>query len=160
MGACLATKRTTAEKLAEGVDRDALVFEPYANPFRTYPLVEDYEKFKYLFEHRGVACYIINTGHFLDKKIPKETSIAIIEAIVDRTGDFKDFGPLPGIRTMDVEGFVPDFSNAEYKDLVRKQMLGRVDYLESLDTFKGGRDAMPEEAKEELRKIAANMGRL
>lgn len=48
MGATLATKRTTAERLAEGVDPNALVVEPYANPFRTYPLSEDYNKFKAL----------------------------------------------------------------------------------------------------------------
>lgn len=35
MGATLATKRTSAERLAEGVDPNALVVEPYANPFRT-----------------------------------------------------------------------------------------------------------------------------
>jgi hypothetical protein len=65
MGACLATKRSTAEKLQYGVDIDALVFEPYANPFRTYPLIDDYNKFKQLFENNNVECYIINTGHFL-----------------------------------------------------------------------------------------------
>jgi phosphoenolpyruvate carboxykinase (ATP) len=73
MGATLATKRTTAEKLAEGVDKDALVFEPYANPFRTYPLEQDYEKFKALFENRGVQCYIINTGHFWIKRSPRRS---------------------------------------------------------------------------------------
>ena len=150
MGACLATKRTTAEKLAEGVDRDALVFEPYANPFRTYPLVQDYEKFKYLFEHRGVACYIINTGHFLDKKIPKETTIEILEAIVDETADFKDFGPLSELKTMDVPGFAPNFADETYIGLLKKQLEGRVEYLDSLEGFKGGRDALPAEARAAL----------
>ncbi len=37
MGATLATKRSSAERLLQGVDPDALVIEPYANPFRTYP---------------------------------------------------------------------------------------------------------------------------
>ena len=41
MGATLATKRSTAERLAPGVDPNALVVEPYANPFRTYPLAND-----------------------------------------------------------------------------------------------------------------------
>jgi phosphoenolpyruvate carboxykinase (ATP) len=157
MGACLATKRTTAEKLAEGVDRDALVFEPYANPFRTYPLVNDYEKFKYLFENRGVACYIINTGHFLDRKIPKEASIAIIEGIVDGTAEYKGFGPLSEVKTVDVEGFVPDFGDKDYVDLLKKQFEGRIAYLDSLESFKGGRDALPKEARDELEKIVARI---
>ena len=41
MGATLATKRSSAERLKEGVDPTALVVEPYANPFRTYPLAND-----------------------------------------------------------------------------------------------------------------------
>ncbi|MDR1028155.1 MAG: phosphoenolpyruvate carboxykinase (ATP) [Clostridiales Family XIII bacterium] len=159
MGACLATKRTTAEKLAEGVDPDALVFEPYANPFRTYPLVEDYEKFKYLFAHRGVQCFAINTGHFLDKKIPKEVTIGIIESIVDGTGAFKAFGSVKGMNTLDIEGFVPDFTDEAYRELVKKQIDGRIEYLNTLETFKGGRDALPLEAKEELEKIALEMNR-
>ena len=46
MGATLATKRSSAERLAPGVDPNALVVEPYANPFRTYPLANDYENSK------------------------------------------------------------------------------------------------------------------
>jgi len=153
MGAVLATKRTTAEKLAEGVDKDALVFEPYANPFRTYPLEQDYEKFKALFEKRGVKCYIINTGHFLYKKIPKEVTISIIESIVDETAEFKDFGNISGIKTMDIKGFEPDFNDKSYVDLLMKGMNNRVVYLESLKEFKGGRDALPEEAKSAIEKL-------
>jgi phosphoenolpyruvate carboxykinase (ATP) len=151
MGACLATKRTTAEKLAEGVDPDALVFEPYANPFRTYALKEDYEKFKYLFEKRGVACYVINTGHFLDKKIPKEATISIIEKIASGTGDWKSFGDLKGFMTIDVDGFAPDFGDASYKALLAKQMQGRLEFLESRKEFKAGRDELPAEAADAIR---------
>ena len=71
MGATLATKRSSAERLAPGVDPNALVVEPYANPFRTYPLVNDYLKFKKLVEEKNVACYIINTGDFMGKKVTK-----------------------------------------------------------------------------------------
>jgi phosphoenolpyruvate carboxykinase (ATP) len=153
MGATLATKRTTAEKLAEGVDKDALVFEPYANPFRTYPLSQDYEKFKALFENRGVACYIINTGHFLDKKIPKEVTIGIIESIVDETAQLKPFGNMPDVKTVDVEGFIPDFGDKDYVALLNKSMKNRIDYLDSLIGFKGGRDRLPEEAKSAVLKL-------
>lgn len=153
MGAVLATKRSSAEKLSEGVDKDALIFEPYANPFRTYPLKQDYEKFKALFEHRGVQCFIINTGHYLEKKIPKEVTIGIIEKIVDETAVFKNFGNLKGIKTMDVEGFVPDFDDPAYNELLLKQMHNRIEYLNSLKTFKGGRDELPEEAIEALEAV-------
>ncbi|MDR0886542.1 MAG: phosphoenolpyruvate carboxykinase (ATP) [Clostridiales Family XIII bacterium] len=155
MGACLATKRTTAEKLAEGVDPDALVYEPYANPFRTYPLEQDYEKFKYLFEEKGVDCYIINTGHFLDKKIPKEVTIDIIERIVEGTGEFVNFGPIDTLRTIDIDGFVPDYDDTAYLELIRKQMDSRIIYVLSLEEFKGGRDKLPGDAVKALRKVAS-----
>lgn len=157
MGACLATKRTSAERLAEGVDINALVFEPYANPFRTYALKEDYKKFKTLFEERGVVNYIINTGHFMDKKIPKEVTIGILESIVDGTGVFKDFGPLSKIKTMDIEGFLPDFSGKEYIDVLRAGMEGRINYLESLKTAKGGRDSLPEEAEDIIKELVQKL---
>lgn len=153
MGATLATKRSSAEKLAEGVDKDALVFEPYANPFRTYALVQDYEKFKALFEERGVQCYIINTGHFLEKKIPKEVTIGIIESIVDETANFKAFGPFAGMKTMDVEGFLPNLDDAEYIKLVNKSMHNRLNYLETLKELKGGRDALPEAAQKAIENV-------
>lgn len=152
MGACLATKRTSAEKVLAGINRDALVFEPYANPFRTYALSEDYNKFKGLFE-KGVSCYIINTGYFLDKKIPKEVTIAIVEQIVDGTAQFKAFGNVPGMMTMDVEGFLPDFKDKEYIELLANSFDNRVRYLESLREFKGGRDQLPQEAHDALKKL-------
>lgn len=146
MGASLATKRTTAEKILKGVDKDALVFEPYANPFRTYPLQEDYYKFKALFEKRQVACYIINTGHFLDRKIPKEVTIDLIEQIVEERATFKPFGAMKGMWTMDVEGFVPDFKDKDYMELLANSVENRIKYIDSLKEFKGGRDELPAEA--------------
>ena len=63
------------------MDPNKLVVEPYANPFRTYPLANDYLKFKKLVEEKNVDCYIINTGDFMGKKIPKEVTLGVIEKI-------------------------------------------------------------------------------
>lgn len=157
MGASLASKRSSAEKLAEGTDPEALVFEPYANPFRTYELGQDYEKFKYLFEHRGIENYIINTGYFLEKKIPKEVSIAIIEAIIDGNAIFRDFGPFSELKTLDVEGYVPDFDDKDYVEKLRTSMAGRAQYLESLQHIANGRDALPLEAKAKIEEIIGKL---
>ncbi len=157
MGACLATKRSTAEKLAEGVDMNALVFEPYANPFRTYSLSEDYQKFKALFEERQVENYIINTGHFMDKKIPKEVTIGILESIIDETADFRQFGPIREMKTMDIDGFAADFSDSAYVEALRRGMESRVNYLESLKELKGGKDELPSEATDIMRRIIGEL---
>lgn len=150
MGACLATKRSSAEKLAEGVDANALVFEPYANPFRTYALEQDFNKFKALFKDRGVDCYIVNTGFFLDKKIPKEVTIGILESIIDETAKPVPFHKFKGMEYMEVKGFEPDFKDNKYIDLVKGSIQNRINYVESLEDFKGGRDKLPKEAMDAL----------
>ncbi len=91
MGATLATKRSSAERLAPGVDPNRLVVRPYANPFRTYPLVNDYKKFRKLVKERNVDCYIINTGDFMGKDIKPVTTISAIEQVVEGTGEFKQW---------------------------------------------------------------------
>ncbi len=68
LGATLATKRSSAERLVKNVDENNLVIEPYANPFRTYPLKDDFNKFLKMFESGNVDCYIFNTGYFGSKK--------------------------------------------------------------------------------------------
>lgn len=155
MGATLATKRTSAERLAPGVDPNALVVEPYANPFRTYPLVNDYEKFKALVAQRNVDCYIINTGDFMGKKVTPKDTLGVLEAIVEGVATFKPWGPFSDIEIMEVEGFVPDFSDKEYVDQLQKRMQDRVDFVASRDTEKGGFDKLPADALEALKKVVA-----
>jgi len=155
MGATLATKRTSAERLAAGVDPDALVVEPYANPFRTYPLAEDYLKFKALFAERNVDCYILNTGSFMNKKVPKEVTLDSLESIIEGTAQFKQLAHFSNLQYLEVEGFIPDFNDAEYKRQFIARMKDRVAFLESRATFKNGFDKLPDEAVEAMKKVVA-----
>ncbi len=155
MGATLATKRSSAERLAPGVDPNALVVEPYANPFRTYPLANDYDKFKALVAERNVDCYIINTGDFMGKKVTPKDTLGVLEAIVEGKATFKPWGPFSDIEIMEVEGFVPDFSDKNYVDQLQKRMQDRVDIVASRDTLKGGFDKLPADALEALKKVVA-----
>lgn len=152
MGATLATKRSTAEKLAKGADMNQLVIEPYANPFRTYPLENDYLKFKELFQKRKVECYIINTGHFLDKKIPKEVTLQLLEDIATKKSKFIKLGDFKDIEYMEIEGFKPEF-NQDYIQMWEKSIKYRKDFLINMKTFKQGRDKLPEEALQSLEKL-------
>jgi len=155
MGATLATKRTSAERLAPGVDPDALVVEPYANPFRTYPLAQDYEGFRALFAERGLDCYIFNTGHFMDKKVPKEVTLESLEAIIEGKAKFVPFG-LSGFSYMPVEGIDPDFSDAAYKKQLAARMKDRVDFITSRNEF----DKLPDEALQAMTKAVEEAGKL
>lgn len=153
MGATLATKRSSAERLAPGVDPNKLVVVPYANPFRTYPLANDYEKFKKLVEEKNVDCYIVNTGDFMGKKVKPADTLGILEAIVEKKADFKQWGPFSDIEIMDWEGFVPDLNDADYKAQLRARMQDRVNEVEKFAVEKGGYDKLPDEAVDALKKL-------
>jgi phosphoenolpyruvate carboxykinase (ATP) len=157
MGATLATKRTTAERLAPGVDPNALVVEPYANPFRTYPLVNDYEKFKKLVGERNVDCYVINTGDFMGKKVKPADTLGILEAIVEGKTNFKQWGPFEDIEIFEWDGFVPNLADAEYKAQLKARMQDRIEFVKSRETDKGGFDKLPADALEALEKVVSEL---
>ena len=153
MGCTLMTKRSNAENVT-GLHED-LVIEPYANPFRVYPLVEDYRKFRHLFES-GVACYIINTGFYMGKGIPKEVSLDIIEQIVDGRAKFKPFGPLEGFEYLDYKGYaVPNFDE-KYRQLIRERMQVRLNFLLAFNQ-KYPKTALPVGAISRLEKVLQDL---
>ncbi len=153
MGATLATKRSSAERLAPGVDPNALVVEPYANPFRTYPLANDYEKFKKLVADKNVDCYIINTGDFMGKKVEPKDTLGVIEAIVEGKAEFHKWGPFSDIEIFDWEGFVPDLNDPEYIASLKARMNDRLEFVKSREEFKDGYDKLPADALEAIQKV-------
>ncbi len=160
MGATLATKTSTAERVAAGTDMNALRIVPYANPFRTYPLVNDYEKFKKLVAEKNVDCYIINTGDFMGKKVKPADTLGILETIVEKKANFTQWGPFSDIEIMDWEGFTPDLADADYVKALQNAMQNRVDAVEGFSTKKEGYDKLPEEALAALKKIVAEAASL
>ena len=153
MGATLATKTSSAERVAAGTDLNALRIVPYANPFRTYPLANDYEKFKKLVEEKNVDCYIINTGDFMGKKVKPADTLGILETIVEEKAEFKPWGPFSDIEIMDCEGFVPDLKDPEYVGQLKARMQDRVNAVEGFATKKDGYDKLPDEALAALKKV-------
>lgn len=152
MGATLATKRTSAERLAEGTDPNALVVEPYANPFRVYPLEMDYTRFKQLIED-GVDCYILNTGDFMGKKIQPKDTLGIIESIIEGSAKFTKWGKFSDIEIMYLDGFAADFNDFNYAQEFKKRMQDRIDFIKSRETEKAGLDKLPPDALEALEKV-------
>lgn len=153
MGATLATKRSTAERLAPGVDPNKLVVVPYANPFRTYPLANDYEKFKKLVEEKNVDCYIINTGDFMGKKVQPKDTLGILEAIVEKKADFHKWGPFSDIEILDWEGFIPAMDDPEYVGQLKARMTDRVNEIKDFETAKEGYDKLPDDALAAIQKV-------
>lgn len=153
MGCTLMTKRSSAENI-EG-SKQSLVIEPFANPFRVYPLVEDYQKFRSLFAS-GVDCYIINTGFYMGNGIPKEVSLDIIEKIVDGNADFTAFGPIEGFEYLTLEDYPVHRFDAKYKQLIRSRMQIRLNFLLSFNQ-NNPKLALPVEAISRLERVINNL---
>ena len=156
MGATLATKRTSAERLAEGVDPNALVVEPYANPFRTYPLSIDYERFKSLIGD-GVDCYVLNTGDFMGKKVKPEHTLGIIEAIIEGSAKFTQWENFSDIDIMHIDGFDANLSDENYRDQFIARMHDRLNYIKRREVKKGGVDKLPDDAAASIEKVLSEI---
>ncbi|MDO5147680.1 MAG: phosphoenolpyruvate carboxykinase, partial [Eubacteriales bacterium] len=117
------------------------------------PLANDYEKFKKLVAEKNVDCYIINTGEFMGKKVQKEDTLGVLEAVVEGKAQFKQWGPFEDIEICEWEGFVPDLNDAEYLAQLKARMNDRLEFVKSRDTFKGGFDKLPEDALAAIQKV-------
>ncbi|MGY0401540.1 phosphoenolpyruvate carboxykinase (ATP) [Carnobacterium jeotgali] len=151
-GATLATKRSTAERLKKGIDINKLVIEPYANPFRIYPLKEDYNHFKALFTNQSIDCYILNTGYFLDKKVTAAVTLSSIESIVEGRAEFRSFGTGNELSYLVVEDYEFDFNNPEYRKLVQERLQMRVAYIQEQNKT-NKMNLLPEEALEAMQSL-------
>ena len=151
-GATLATKRSTAERLKKGIDVNKLVIEPYANPFRIYPLDEDYHHFKALFTDQKINCYILNTGFFGDKKVTAAITLSSIESIVEGTAEYKPFGTLNDLSYLVVDGYEPKFDDQEHHQLVQERLNMRVAYIQE-QKEKNQLNVLPDEALEAMQAL-------
>lgn len=149
MGATLVTKRSSAENVK---NVGAVVVEPYANPFRVYPLVEDYQAFKQLFE-KGVECYIINTGKFLDNDIPPAVTLGSIEDNVDETANFVPFGPIEAFEYVETEGYDVPFDDAAYLKRLKSNMETRLNHLTTTLAEEEAPHDLPDELADSIQKI-------
>ena len=157
LGATLATKRTSAERLAPGVDPNALVCEPYANPFRTYPLDMDYTRFKQLLAD-GVDCYILNTGDFMGTKVKPAHTLGILEAIVEGTAEWEPFGNFTGMQILPMDDFKIDVNDKAYREQLHARFKDRLNFVKSRDTELGGLDKLPPDAHKAIELATEEIG--
>lgn len=115
--------------------------------------MNDYEKFKKLVAEKNVACYIINTGDFMGKKVQKEDTLGILESVVEGRAEFKPWGPFSDIEIMEWDGFVPDLTDKGYVAQMQARMQDRLNYVEGLKDAEGGFNALPDDAADAIRKV-------
>lgn len=128
-GVTLATKRSNAENISLK-NKDNLVIEPFANPFRAYPLVEDYLDFKELFAKNQVQCYVVNTDSFNGLKISKEKTLALLEQIVTKQAQWQDFGALPQMQYLKTDDYQVSWESKEYRKKLFKRLQTRFDWVQ------------------------------
>lgn len=148
-GVTLATKRSSAENIVNGFDKNKLVIEPFANPFRVYPLGEDYQDFRTLFEELGTACYVINTGYFGNKKVTPDVTLDSIDDIVHHEAKFVPYGGLDELLYLEIPGYEVDFSDTHYREKVVERLQTRLNFMEAQTEY----NILPGEAKATMAKL-------
>lgn len=152
-GVTLATKRSTAENLVGKVDMNALVIEPFANPFRCYPLGEDYADFRGLFASGKISCYVLNTGYFNGTKVTPKVTLGAIGKIVENAATFTPFGPIADLAYLQLPEHPVDFHDADYVARLRSRMQDRLQFVQTQQTANEGYNALPEEAAAMLQQL-------
>jgi phosphoenolpyruvate carboxykinase (ATP) len=159
MGLTLATKRTSAENLPKGFDMNTLVIEPFADPFRAFPLPEDYADFKELFEKRGAGCYVLNTDAFMGQDIPKEITKQIVEELANGTitdSSWKPFGNFKGVSYLPIKGYDVKLDDKHYQETLVARMTDRLNWLNTYDKEHPTQTIQPE-AKQTLQNIVKEL---
>lgn len=159
-GLTLATKRSTAENIVGNNDRDQLVIEPFANPFRVYPLKEDFEDFKNLFKESQTACYILNTGFYQGKKVTPQDTLSSIEKIIEENAEFVSFGSILGMNYLPLEGFKVDFEDDNYVSALHERMESRLTFMLSQNSENDGYNALPREAVSTMKRVISEIALL
>lgn len=152
MGATLMTKRTAAENISPE-EMKKLVFEPFANPFRVYPLYEDCLGYAKVFE-KGCECYVWSGGgggwwdgdDQKSKPVPLQSSLTLQTAILTGVLEWESWDLVEGawLPTREsVEKVLPGYYDAynpktapnhsDYLAVLIDRFAQRVVFLENSD---------------------------
>jgi len=141
MGASLSTLRAKGVENVDAKELEKLVIEPFANPFRVHPLLEDCEQFRKLFK-MGCDCYIMNTHAFgLPENltdIPKGLSLSIVTELLRENIQWREWRTFHGLQVPlnGNELFGADYDkkfkpkrSVEYLNFLRDRMQDRITFL-------------------------------
>ncbi len=89
----------------------------------------------------------------MGKKVKKEDTLGVIEAVVDGTAKFKKWGSFSDIEIYEWEGFVPDMNDPEYVAQMKARMNDRLNYVKNLEEAEGGFNKLPADALAAIQKV-------
>ena len=93
----------------------------------------------------------------MGKKVTPSDTLGVIEAVIEGTAEFKQWGPFEDIEIFEWEGFVPDLNDPDYKAQLKARMEDRLTFVKSRDEFKCGYDKLPADALEALEKVVSQL---
>lgn len=152
MGATLMTRRTAAENVSLEEMRQ-LVFEPFANPFRVYPLYKDCLGYGRVFG-QGCECYVWSGGgggwwggsEQASVPVPLATSLALQTAVLTGQLEWEPWNLLPGAELptkASVDKIIPGYydmynpatveGRSEYLFVLADRFRQRVEFLRTSD---------------------------
>ena len=92
----------------------------------------------------------MNTVFFLEKKIPKEVTLDLLERLVEGDLQFEPFGAYENLSYVEVQGFEPPFDVREYHHQLHQAFEFRSEYVEKL---KDGKNELPHEVLDVLKTL-------
>jgi len=153
-GASLSTMRAKGVEDVDPKELEKLVIEPFANPFRVHPLLEDCKQFKNLLE-LGTECYIMNTHAFgLPEKlidIPKELSLPIVTELVRGNIEWREWKAFQGLLLpkngrdlfgADYDKKYKPTRDPHYLRFLRARMQDRISYLSNKRDLENDMDSI------------------
>ena len=78
-----------------------------------------------------------------------ENNLGLIEDIVTEKAKFEPFGPFSALEYYPIEGYLPDFTDRNYLEMVKARLLDRLNYVSELDDF----NKLPDEALNAIKKV-------
>lgn len=88
----------------------------------------------------------------MDRDIPKEVTLSILESIVEGTAEFESFGNLTDLEYIHFDEFDPDFEDSHYTDTLASRIEFRIEYIKEFNE-KYPEHAIPEETLDVLSKL-------
>ncbi len=83
----------------------------------------------------------------------KNTTLKILEDIVEGKAKFVPFGGIPGMEVLNIPGFDVDFKNWTFKQQFINRMNDRMQFVKSRQTELGGMDALPPDALNAIQSV-------
>ena len=138
-------------------ESEPLSIQPFANPFRTWPVGQEYQAYRKLLEEHKVESFVLNTGYFMGSPVSKEVSISLVELIISGEAQFVPWKPLEGLEILEIKGYPASLEEASYRQPFVQRLKERLAFLKKMQGSREATGDFPGEAIGLLEKLLAEL---